>query len=74
MEELWLHLVVLIGKGMWSDVWVGKTTRTRVKSGLRDGGVEGGRVWRQVLAGEKTPDFGSSDHGIQQRNSLPLSL
>lgn len=42
MGDLRLRLVVLIRKGMWSDLWVGKITRTRVKSGLRDGGVEGG--------------------------------
>lgn len=72
--ELWLHLAVLIRKGMWSDLWVGKTTRTRVRTGLRDGGVEGGGVWSQVLAGEKSPDFSSWDQGVRRRTSLPLCL
>ena len=57
---------------MWSDLWVGKTTRTRAKTGLRDGGVEGGGVWGQVLEGEKSPDVHSWDHGVGHRNGLPL--
>lgn len=74
MEELWLHLAVLIRKGMWSDLWAGKTTGTRAKTALSDGGVEGEGVWRQVLAGEKGPKVCSWHHGGAHRNSSALCI